>query len=87
MASLNGTHGGQAATEHVRYGDRTHPVYMNGASSATSGANDPRVRSSRNLPSEEVMTSLAHGAINRRWSRPWLGLSTSGDFVSMIVSA
>ena len=31
--------------------------------------------------------SISVGAINRRWSRPWLELSTSGDFVSMFESA
>ena len=39
------------------------------------------------MPSEGVTASLAHGAINRRGSRPWLGLSTSRDFVSMLESA
>ena len=82
-ASLNGTCGGQAATGRVRYGDRTRSVYTNGAS----GENDLHVRSSRKTPSEEVTASLAHRAINRRWSRPWLVLSTSGDFVSMLESA
>ena len=33
------------------------------------------------------MASLARRAINRRWPQPWLVLSTSGDFVSMLVSA
>ena len=31
--------------------------------------------------------SIFVGAINRRWSWPWLGWSTSGDFVSMLESA
>ena len=31
--------------------------------------------------------SIFVGAINRRWSQPWLGLSTLGDFVSMLESA
>ena len=39
------------------------------------------------MPSEGVTASFACGAINRRWSRPWLGISTSGDFVSMLESA
>ena len=53
----------------------------------TSGANDLHVWSSQNLPSEGVTASLAHEAINRRVYRAWLGLSTLGDFVSMLESA
>ena len=45
------------------------------------------VWSSRVLPSEGVTASLARGAINRRVSRPWLRLSTLGDFVFMLESA
>ena len=32
-------------------------------------------------------SSIFVGAINRKWSQPWLGWSTSGDFVSMLESA
>ena len=52
-----------------------------------SGRSDRSIRSSQNLPSEGVTASLAHGAINKRWSQPWLVWSTSGDFVSMLESA
>ena len=48
---------------------------------------DRRIRLPQVLPSEGVMASLAHGAINRRGSQPWLELSTLGNFVSMLESA
>ena len=51
------------------------------------GLCDLRVRSVRILPSEGVTASLALGAINRRVSWPWPGLSTLGDFMSMLESA
>jgi len=53
-----------------------HPVDLTGASSR------PEF-----LPSEGITASLAHRSINRGWSRPWLVLNASGDFVFMLESA
>ena len=51
---LNWTHGSLVATGHVRYSDRTRPVFTIGASSAASSLLDCSVRSARVMPSEGV---------------------------------
>jgi hypothetical protein len=45
------------------------------------------VWSVRRVPSEGVMSLFSLRAINRGVSRPWLRLSTYGDFVSILESA
>ena len=64
------------ATGHVRYSRSVRPVQC-----PVLRPVDPKT------PSEGVTASLAHGAINRSGLRPWLELSTLGDFVSMLKSA
>jgi hypothetical protein len=51
------------------------------------GHHDRHVRSSRISPNEGVTALFGLGAINRGVPRPWLRLSTLGDFVSMLESA
>jgi hypothetical protein len=76
-------------------GDAWQSVVHRTLAPDTSGHHTGRVRSVRPerpvtvffLPSEGVTTILALGATNRRGTRAWLRLSTSGDFVSMLESA
>jgi hypothetical protein len=48
--------------------------------------NDLRVRSRRRKPSGGVTALFSLGTMNRGVSRPWLRLSTLGDFVFMLES-
>ena len=51
---LNWTRGSLGATGHIRYADRTRPVFTTEASGAASGQLDYIIRSAHSVPSEGV---------------------------------